>query len=155
MSVVLLVAENKSCGLKESDDKMWFLIYHMRPLVNFIGQNSQHNTKDNCPTVSLDEKIARTNKQTKNDKWWHGIRCTGISLDETMSCDVLGVDMVHSETSDEGGADDGSGKFAPGVAGPMEDTTGEVNHETGSDEAEYDGHGCALGFNGTLYKLPP
>lgn len=78
----------------------------------------------------MNEKIVRTNKQSKDDEWWHRIGCTGVGLDETVSCDVLWIDMMHSETSDESGADDRGGEFAPGVACPVEDAAGEVNHET-------------------------
>lgn len=57
VSVVFLVAQNESGRLEEPDDRMRLLISHVSPLMNFVGENSQNDTKDNCPTVALDEEI--------------------------------------------------------------------------------------------------
>lgn len=52
MSMVFLMIEDKSSGLKESDNWMGFGVYHMCPFMDLIGKNSQNNTKDNCPTIT-------------------------------------------------------------------------------------------------------
>lgn len=48
---------------------------------------------------------------------------------------VLGIDVMHTESTDKSGSYDGSGELAPCVTTPMNKPRDKVNKKLGGDEA--------------------
>ena len=58
--------------------------------------------------------------------------------------DVLGVNMMHSETSDQCWAKNGSLKSPPGIASPVQHSRDPVDKELCTDKAEHHTKGVVV-----------
>lgn len=130
-------------------------MHHMSPLMNFISQNPQYHSKNNCPTVTLNQEITRTNQQRHNDKWRHGICSAGIGLDKSMSYNVLGINMMHSETSNQSRTHNWCRKLPPSVTRPVQYPTRKVYHETRRYKSNHHRHRPTMVLSRTLDQPPP
>lgn len=56
-----------------------------------------------------------------------------------MDCNVLGIDVMHTESTDKSGSYNGSSELSPCVTTPMYETRDEVDKELRGDKAEQGG----------------
>lgn len=63
--------------------------------------------------------------------------------------------MVHSETSDQCGADDGSGEFPPSIAGPMQQAAHKIYNKLSGDEANHNRCGANVILKCSGDEFPP
>ena len=99
---------------------------HMSPFVAFIGENSYDYCENDGPVEGLGKGGSAAAIQGRKEEDRHGVGWGSVSLDEVMNCDVLRVHMVHSESSYQGGSDNWSSEFAPGVTAPVYHSRDEV-----------------------------
>lgn len=53
MNMMLLMTDDQSCLLKESDNRVRFSVYHMSPLVALVGHDSNRYSKYDHPIHQL------------------------------------------------------------------------------------------------------
>lgn len=74
VGVVLLMTNDKTRFLQEPDDWMRLGIDHVRPFVNFVCEDRQHKTEDNCPIPGLRYKRRTVGKIAEIYKEGYRIR---------------------------------------------------------------------------------
>ena len=107
----------------------------MGPLMALVGDDPHWYSKDDHPVAGLRCETARAVHQAGHDEEGHGVTGGGVGLHEAVGSDLLGLDVVHSERTDECVPKDRSLEGAPGVATPVHDSRDEVHNELGGHEA--------------------
>lgn len=102
-------------------------MHHVSPFMDLIGQNAQHNSENNGPFVDLAECSSGRDEQADAYEHWHGVTRTSVGLHKTVFGNVLGINMVHPESPDEGWTHNRCLEVAPSVASPMQHAGYKIN----------------------------
>lgn len=71
--MVLLVTQDQPRVLKESDDRMWLAVNHMRPLMDLVGEDPQDHSEDDRPSICLPNAVIGSDPQSHSDEQGHGV----------------------------------------------------------------------------------
>ena len=69
MQIVFFWTDNEPCFLEISDDFVRFNVHHVSPLVAFICENTQRNSKNDHPVHCLGEEGCASSVDAESNEW--------------------------------------------------------------------------------------
>ncbi|CAM6000192.1 unnamed protein product [Sphagnum balticum] len=115
---------------------MGFGVNHVCPFVDLIRQNSQNNSEYKSPIVSLRYETPSCTHNTSRQDQGHRIARSTVGFNETVSGDVLRINVVHPERSDNSRSHDWSFESPPCVRSPVKNSRYEINEKLSDDETD-------------------
>ena len=141
--------------LKEPDYFVRFGVHHVSPLVTLIGQNPQRHSKHNGPVAGLRKESSTRKHQAGRNEKGHRVGRSSICLHPTVYTNILRVNMVKSEGTDQCSSKDRSLQSTPSISGPVHETRDVVDYKLGDDEAQDGGEGIGVPFHSFLDEEKP